>query len=129
MFGEVFDFTAAGTAIFAALVLTAVKAFFLLFFAKVIHCCFCVWGCGGSLSRCGVSVAAAVVFCELIFSVRGLRVFQRESYQESVKGYICQFMSAWSIVIQDSGFLQPLQSLILTFYLFSFYNWHYKWRD
>lgn len=39
---QIRELAAAGTTIFAALVFAAVKAFFLLFFAKVIHRCFCV---------------------------------------------------------------------------------------
>lgn len=78
MLGEVFDFAAARAAIFAALVFAAVKAFFLLFFTEVVHAC--AWGCGGSLWRCGVFAAAAVVFCELIFSVRDQKGCQCGSY-------------------------------------------------
>ena len=72
MLGEIFDFAAARAAIFAALVFAAVKAFFLLFFTEVVHVC--AWGCGGNLWRCGVFAAVAAGFCELIFSVRGLRL-------------------------------------------------------
>jgi hypothetical protein len=70
VFAQVPNVTTARAAIFAALVFAAVKAFFLLFFAKVIHRCFCVWGCGGSLWHCGVFAVAVAVAYERAFSIR-----------------------------------------------------------
>ena len=70
VFAQVPNVTTARAAIFAALVFGAGEAFFLLFFAKVIHRCFCVWGCGGNLWRCGVFVEAGEVPFARAFSIR-----------------------------------------------------------